>query len=87
LTDYPRITLSSRFVFSYTQLLRFLEGREGEVARLVASRHSNKAIEKELGILPRTVTTHLTSIYGKMDVGSRGELVDLVRERGWWSGS
>lgn len=64
-----------------------LTGREFEVARLVASRHSNKAIAKELGISLRTVTTHLTNIYGKMDVGSRGELVDLVRERGWVSES
>ncbi len=49
----------------------------------MAKRRSNKAIAKELGISPRTVTTHLTNIYGKLDVGSRGELVDLVRERGW----
>ena len=62
-----------------------LTGRELEVARLVAARRSNKSIAKELGISPRTVTTHLTNIYGKLGVASRGELVDLVRDRGWTS--
>jgi DNA-binding CsgD family transcriptional regulator len=57
-----------------------LTGREFDIARLVAS---NKAIGKELGISPRTVTTHLTNIYKKLEVDSRGGLVDLVRERGW----
>ena len=60
-----------------------LTGRELEVSRLVAARRSNKAIAKELRISDRTVTTHLTNIYRKLHVGSRGELVDFVRERGW----
>ncbi len=68
-----------------TQGLGGMTGRELEISRLVVGRHSNKAIAKELGISPRTVTTHLTNIYGKLDVSSRGELVDLVRERGWVS--
>ena len=57
-----------------------LTGRETEVARLIAGRRSNKAVAKALGISPRTVTTHLTNIYRKLDIGTRGELVDLVRE-------
>jgi len=60
-----------------------LTGRELEISRLVAARRSNKAIAKELRISDRTVTTHLTNIYRKLEVGSRGELVDFVRERGW----
>lgn len=57
-----------------------LTGRESEIARLVADRMSNKAIAKELDISPRTVTTHLTNIYRKTDIGSRAELGDMVRE-------
>lgn len=57
-----------------------LTGREAEIASLVANRKSNKAIARELGISPRTVTTHLSNIYRKLEIGSRGELVDLVRE-------
>lgn len=62
-----------------------LTGRELEVAVRVADRRSNKAIARELGISPRTVTTHLTNIYSKLELGSRGALVDLVREEGWGS--
>jgi DNA-binding CsgD family transcriptional regulator len=57
-----------------------LTGRETEIAALVAGRRSNKAVAKALGISPRTVTTHLSNIYRKLGVGSRGELVDMVRE-------
>ncbi len=71
---------------SLTQGLGGLTGRELEISRLVSARQSNKSIAKELGISPRTVTTHLTNIYAKLGVSSRGELVDLVRERGWASG-
>lgn len=59
-----------------------LTGREVEIARLVAQRKSNKAIGKELGISPRTASTHLSNIYQKLDVSSRGELADLVRSLG-----
>lgn len=57
-----------------------LTGREMEVARLVAERNSNKAVAKRLGISPRTVGTHLSNIYRKIDAGSREELADMVRE-------
>jgi DNA-binding CsgD family transcriptional regulator len=56
-----------------------LTGREWEVARLVSDRKSNKAIGKALGISPRTVSTHLSNIYQKLGIGSRGELADYVR--------
>ena len=56
-----------------------LTAREWDVAIRVADRLSNKAIAKELAIAPRTVTTHLGNIYRKLGIGSRGELVDLVR--------
>ncbi len=57
-----------------------LTAREWDVAIRVADRLSNKAIAKDLGIAQRTVTTHLGNIYRKLGIGSRGELVDLVRE-------
>ena len=56
-----------------------LTGRETEIARLVAERHSNKEIGTSLGISSRTVSTHLSNIFSKLDVTSRGELTDLVR--------
>ncbi|MEX2048063.1 MAG: AAA family ATPase [Gemmatimonadota bacterium] len=57
-----------------------LTGRELEVARLVAQRKSNKAIGKELDMAPRTASTHLSNIYQKLGISSRGELADLIRE-------
>ena len=59
-----------------------LTGREVDIARLVAERKSNKEIGKALGISPRTVSTHLSNIFGKLNVGSRGELTDVVRQGG-----
>jgi len=56
-----------------------LTGRELEVARLVAQRKSNKAIGKELGMATRTASTHLSNIYQKLGIGSRGELADIIR--------
>ena len=59
-----------------------MTGRELEIARLVARRRSNKEIAAALQVSPRTVSTHLSNIFGKLGVGSRGERADLVREEG-----
>jgi DNA-binding CsgD family transcriptional regulator/tetratricopeptide (TPR) repeat protein len=59
-----------------------LTGREIEIARMVASRKSNKEIGGELQISARTVSTHLSNIFVKLSVGSRGELADFVRQNG-----
>jgi DNA-binding CsgD family transcriptional regulator len=56
-----------------------LTAREMEVARLVGERKSNKAIGKELGISHRTVGTHLSNTFRKLEVDSRSQLGDLVR--------
>jgi len=57
-----------------------LTARELEVARLVARRRSNKAIGKELDMSARTASTHLSNIYQKLGISSRGELADMIRE-------
>jgi DNA-binding CsgD family transcriptional regulator len=57
-----------------------LSAREAEIARLVAARKSNKEIGAALDISSRTVSTHLSNIFVKLGVASRGELTDLVRE-------
>ncbi|MGQ0712168.1 MAG: helix-turn-helix transcriptional regulator, partial [Gemmatimonadaceae bacterium] len=59
-----------------------LTARELEIVRLVALRKSNKEIGRALDISARTVSTHLTNIFTKLSVGSRGELADFVREKG-----
>jgi DNA-binding CsgD family transcriptional regulator/tetratricopeptide (TPR) repeat protein len=59
-----------------------LTGREIEIARMVATRKSNKEIGGALQISSRTVSTHLSNIFVKLSVGSRGELADFVRQNG-----
>jgi len=59
-----------------------LSPREMEIARLVEQRRSNKAIARELGISPRTVSTHLSHIFQRLAIGSRGELADYLRGAG-----
>jgi DNA-binding CsgD family transcriptional regulator len=59
-----------------------LTGREMEIARMVATRKSNKEIGGALKISARTVSTHLSNIFLKLNVASRGELADFVRQNG-----
>jgi len=59
-----------------------LTGREVEIVRLVAARRSNKEIGAALGISARTASTHLSNIFAKLGVESRGELADRAREAG-----
>jgi DNA-binding CsgD family transcriptional regulator len=48
-----------------------LTAREVEVLRLVAQRLTDAQVAEQLVISPRTVSTHLTSIYAKIGVSSR----------------
>jgi len=48
-----------------------LTAREVEVLRLVAQGLSDAQVAEKLVVSPRTVTTHLTSIYNKLGVNSR----------------
>ncbi len=59
-----------------------LTGRELEIARMVAQRKANKEIGSALKISARTVSTHLSNIFTKIGVDSRGALADYVREKG-----
>ncbi|MEM6289811.1 MAG: LuxR C-terminal-related transcriptional regulator [Myxococcota bacterium] len=57
-----------------------LSEREREVAYAVADGLTSAKIAKRLFISPRTVTTHLDHIYGRLDLGSRAALTRLVIE-------
>jgi DNA-binding CsgD family transcriptional regulator len=59
-----------------------LSAREIEIAQMAADRKSNKTIGDALAISPRTVSTHLTHIYRKLDVTTREELADYVYRYG-----
>ena len=59
-----------------------LSRRELEVARLVASGHSNRAIAETLFLSERTVEKHVENIRGKLGVGSRAEIAVWVTLNG-----
>lgn len=57
-----------------------LSDRETEIAFLLAQGRSRPYIREKLFISKNTVATHIRHIYGKMDIHSREELIDLVTE-------
>ncbi len=59
-----------------------LSARQLEVSKLVATGMTNAAIAEQLGISPRTVTSHLDHIYGRLGIGSRAALTRWIVERG-----
>jgi two-component system, NarL family, response regulator YdfI len=59
-----------------------LTAREREILAGVAEGERNKEIAARLGITTRTVVTHLTNIYGKLEVDSRAAAVAVALQRG-----
>ena len=59
-----------------------LTPREIDVLRLLTTGLSNGEIGWQLSVSPRTVDTHLTSIYGKLGVNSRGAAIRYALEHG-----
>jgi DNA-binding NarL/FixJ family response regulator len=60
-----------------------LTERELDVLRLAAKGMSNKEIAEQLYVSTRTVQTHLSTIFHKMQVGSRTEAVVQALREGW----
>lgn len=59
-----------------------LTRRELDVLRLLAEGRSTKEIADTLFISPRTATTHINNIFGKLDVNSRTAAVALAMRAG-----
>ena len=57
-----------------------LTPREADVLRLLATGLSNAEIAERLSLSSRTIDTHLTSIYGKLRVTSRGAAIRFALE-------
>jgi len=64
------------------EVSKLLTAREIEVLRLAASGLRNRAIGERLSISEGTVKTHLHSIYEKIHVRSRAELIIYCLEKG-----
>ena len=57
-----------------------LTAREVDVLRLVAEGYTDQEVAGRLGLRPRTVTSYLTSIYGKLGVRTRTAAVRRARD-------
>jgi NarL family two-component system response regulator LiaR len=62
---------------------QLLTDRELEVLKLAARGKTNRDIATELCLSARTVQTHLSTVFAKMQVGSRTEAVVQALQRGW----
>jgi DNA-binding CsgD family transcriptional regulator len=63
--------------------LRLLSAREQEVIALVAEGRSNREIAEKLIISEHTVKNHMTSIFNKMGVTDRSQLIAMVYQLGY----
>ena len=52
-----------------------LTAQEARVARLAAEGLTNRQIARELSLTEDTIESHLQRVYGKLDIGSRKELI------------
>ncbi|TNM69093.1 response regulator transcription factor [Streptomyces sp. NP160] len=59
-----------------------LTDRELQVLDAIAAGHSNTAIASGLGLAPKTVGNHISSVFAKLRVASRAEAIVLAREHG-----
>jgi predicted ATPase/DNA-binding CsgD family transcriptional regulator len=57
---------------------RALSARQAEIASLIASGKSNREIAEALCLSERTIETHVTALFNKLNVRSRTELVAAV---------
>ena len=62
-----------------------LSGREAEVLRMVARGASNKEVAETLHLSETTVKRHLSNVYEKLGVRTRGEAVSRAVSEGWVS--
>jgi DNA-binding CsgD family transcriptional regulator len=59
-----------------------LTAREAEVLRLVAQGLTDAQVAEKLIVSRRTVSTHLTAIYGKLGVNTRSAATRFAMEHG-----
>ncbi len=59
-----------------------LTGRERQILSLIAQGLTNAAIAERLTLSPKTVRNHVSEIYGKLQVASRGEAIAKARDAG-----
>jgi DNA-binding NarL/FixJ family response regulator len=67
---------------TYNAHVEPLTPRELDVLRLVVQGLRNHEIAQQLNVSIKTIETHITSLYGKLNVQSRAEAIALAQRRG-----
>lgn len=62
-----------------SKVMKHLTLRQREIARRVVAGHNDKEISRDLGIALQTVRNQLSTIYQRLEVKSRAQLIDLLR--------
>jgi two-component system, NarL family, nitrate/nitrite response regulator NarL len=60
---------------AYPVAVKALTRRETEIVRLVSQGLANKVIARELGVREGTVKIHLHSVFRKLRISSRADLI------------
>ncbi|MBE7648818.1 hypothetical protein F7653_10415 [Tenacibaculum finnmarkense genomovar ulcerans] len=63
-------------------LLEKLTNQEKKVVHLINQTKSNKEIAAQLAISLSTLKTHINNIYKKLDIKSRAELLNSLKNKG-----
>jgi DNA-binding CsgD family transcriptional regulator len=80
LADSPAQLEHTRVLVDLGAAPHALTAAEHRVARLAAEGHSDREIAEQLYVTQRTVETHLTHVFAKLDIHARAELaVALTR--------
>lgn len=78
-----RTSFSVKTLRTVREDVRVPSDRELEIVRLVADGHSNDEVAHELGIRPKTVESHLRTLFDRYGVLSRTELALHAVHQGW----
>jgi DNA-binding NarL/FixJ family response regulator len=81
----PGVASRALDVFATTaqsQAFPGLTARERDVLELIAQGLGNAAIAQRIGMAPKTVSNHVTSIFAKLDVSDRPSAIIKARDHG-----
>jgi DNA-binding NarL/FixJ family response regulator len=82
LTRFFNVANSSSQQTFQTKTFPELTERESEVLELIAQGSSNQEIAHRLHISPKTVSNHISNIFGKLQVADRAQAIVKARQAG-----
>jgi len=75
--EYKKNMSENKHIFYFEALSK----RENEIVKYILSGYTSGSIAKELYISLATVKTHISNIYRKLNINSKQELFELMKEK------